>query len=186
MVAPLLDLAGFCLPPFYVDTETSVELVVPGASAAALPSPDLRSDEPASDQPASDLTLRGRMDVLVGLGRLWVLVIESKRSAFSTAIGIPQVLSYRLTASPAEPGDRYGLVTNGSHFVFVKLGPVSPDRWDYAKSQEFILDRKDDLAQVLQIMKQLGAIALQPHTAAVPPAPAELDRGDPGDGVSGD
>jgi hypothetical protein len=61
IISPLLDLAGFFLPPFYGDTETSVELVVE----------------------EEEMQLRGRMDVLVLIEKIWVLVIASKRTEFS-------------------------------------------------------------------------------------------------------
>jgi hypothetical protein len=115
VVAPLLDLAGLFLPPFYVTTEKTVEIT-------AL---------------TDDLTLRGRLDVLVLKDQLWVLVIESKRAEFSLKVGIPQVLGYMM-AAPDSPRSLYGLVTNGSSFVFVKLA----DR-QYARSKELILDQDE-------------------------------------------
>lgn len=154
VVAPLLDLAGFFLPPFYVDTETSVEIVV---------------DRPVDANQIGGEKLRGRVDILVLMGRLWVLAIESKRAEFSVKVGIPQVLGYMLAAAPDRQA-RFGLVTNGSSFVFLKLAKVltfaddadTPlDRWQYDKSPELILDRADDLEIVLQVMKKLGAIVSQ-------------------------
>ena len=139
IVSPLLDLAGFFLPPFYVDTETTVEI----------------SAEEAGVQ------LRGRIYVLVLIEQIWVLVIESKRAGFSLKVGLPQALSYMI-ASPQSPQPVFGLVTNGSSFVFLKL--VQQDVPKYAKSKEFILDQDDGLALTFQILKKLAAIAnvLQP------------------------
>lgn len=165
VVAPLLDLASFFLPPFYVDTETSVEIV------ADLP--DAIDEMSQIGQNVSGQKLRGRIDILVLLGQLWVLAIESKRSEFSLKVGIPQVLAYMLAAPKTNHG-RYGLVTNGSSFLFVKLRPITLNQastlgpseataWRYDKSPEFILDRADDLACVLQIMKALGSIAIANH-----------------------
>jgi hypothetical protein len=128
VVAPLLDLAGLFLPPFYVTTEKTVEIT-------AL---------------ADELTLRGRLDVLVLKDQLWVLVIESKRAEFSLKVGIPQVLGYMM-AAPDSPLPLYGLVTNGSSFVFVKLAGRQ-----YARSKELILDQDEGLAKTLQIMKALS------------------------------
>ncbi len=79
VVAPLLDLAGLFLPPFYVTTEKTVEITAT----------------------ADELTLRGRLDVLVLKDQFWVLVIESKRAEFSLKVGIPQVLGYP-NFSPAQ------------------------------------------------------------------------------------
>jgi predicted type IV restriction endonuclease len=98
VVAPLLDLSGLFLPPFYISTEDSVEIEAMDAS----------------------VVVRGRIDVLVLKDQLWVLVIESKRAEFSPKVGIPQVLSYML-AVPHPSRPRYGLVTNGTDFVFLKL-----------------------------------------------------------------
>ncbi len=136
VVAPLLDLAGFFLPPFYVTTEQSIEVAIE----------------------SEDLTLRGRLDVLVLKDQIWILAIESKRAEFSLKVGIPQVLSYMLAAPNAAQG-LYGLVTNGSSFVFLKL--VKQETPKYARSKEFILGQDEGLARTLQILKGLGEIAAQ-------------------------
>lgn len=133
IISPLLDLAGFFLPPFYVDTETSVEI----------------------ETQEGNLKLRGRMDVLVLMERLWVLVIEAKRAEFSLKVGIPQALSYMIS-NPHPDRPVYGLVSNGHSFVFLKYQRGTAPH--YAKSKEFILDQDDGLAQTLQVMKHLGAI----------------------------
>ncbi|NEQ99949.1 MAG: restriction endonuclease subunit R [Cyanothece sp. SIO2G6] len=130
VVAPLLDLAGLFLPPFYVTTEQSVEIIT-------------TTDE---------LKLRGRLDVLVLKEQLWVLVIEAKRAEFSLKVGIPQVLGYMM-AAPASSLPLYGLVTNGRSFVFLK----QVER-QYARSKELILDQDEGLAKTLQILKQLAAV----------------------------
>ncbi len=132
VVAPLLDLAGLFLPPFYVTTEKTVEITAT----------------------ADELTLMGRLDVLVLKDQLWVLVIESKRAEFSLKVGIPQVFGYM--AAPDSPLPLYGLVTNGSSFVFVKLVGRQ-----YARSKELILDQDQGLAQTLQIMKALAKIVAE-------------------------
>lgn len=130
IVAPLLDLAGLFLPPFYVTTEKSVEITA------------------ATDA----LTLKGRLDVLVLKDQLWVLVIESKRAEFSLKVGIPQALGYMM-AAPDSSLPLYGLVTNGSSFVFLKLAGQQ-----YARSKELILDQDEGLVRTLQILKQLAEI----------------------------
>ncbi len=130
VVAPLLDLAGLFLPPFYVTTETTVEITA------------------ATDE----LTLKGRLDGLVPKDRLWILVIEAKRAEFSLKVGIPQVLGYMM-AVPDSTLPLYGLVTNGRSFVFVKLAGRH-----YARSKELILDQDGGLAQTLQILKTLARI----------------------------
>lgn len=136
VVAPLLDLSGLFLPPFYVSTENSVEIE-------------------AIDE---SLIIRGRIDILVLKEQLWVLVIESKRAEFSPKIGIPQILSYML-AAPQVKQPVYGLVTNGTDFVFLKL--LVEEIPQYARSRQFILGQDHDLERVLQILKHLGAIVGQ-------------------------
>jgi predicted type IV restriction endonuclease len=132
IVSPLLDLAGFFLPPFYVNAEEEVHIIAQ----------------------EDDLRVRGRIDILVLKDQFWVLVIESKRAEFSLKVGIPQALAYMLaTPQPARP--LYGMVTNGSNFVFLKL--VQQDIPRYARSHEFILEQGNDLETVLQILKRVAA-----------------------------
>ncbi|MDC0833436.1 hypothetical protein CKA32_006589 [Geitlerinema sp. FC II] len=52
VLAPLLDLAGFFLPPFYIETEKPVRVTATDGS----------------------MTISGRLDVLVVCDRLWILV----------------------------------------------------------------------------------------------------------------
>ncbi len=99
VLAPLLDLSGFFLPPFYVSTEESVNI------------------EATDDSLDDSLVVQGRIDILVLKDELWLLVIESKRAEFSPKVDIPQVLSYML-ALPTKTSPVYGLVTNGTDFVF--------------------------------------------------------------------
>jgi hypothetical protein len=133
IAAPLLDLAGFYNPPFYSRSEQPIQLSLP-------------------DQ---EVVIRGKIDILVIQAQLWLLLIESKQAGFSLSPGIPQVLAYML-ASPDNHKPLYGMVTNGSNFVFLKLTrypqPV------YAKSKEFILNPDKGLEQTLRIMKRLGAV----------------------------
>ena len=136
VLAPLLDLSGLFLPPFYISTEESVEIKATDDST----------------------TIQGRIDILVLKEQLWVLVIESKRAEFSPKVGIPQALSYML-AAPPQSHPLYGLVTNGSDFVFLKL--QSGESPKYAKSRQFILGQDQDLEQVLKIFKHLAEIVAE-------------------------
>jgi predicted type IV restriction endonuclease len=131
VVAPLLDLAGLFFPPFYVSTEEEVNIEVADTGMA----------------------VRGRMDVLVWKDQLWVLVIESKRAELSLKVGVPQALAYMLAAPPTQRS-LYGLVTNGSNFVFLKL--ERQDRPRYGRSREFVLENDGDLGTVLQVMTRLA------------------------------
>lgn len=139
VVAPLMDLSGLFLPPFYVSTEDSVEI------------------EATDDS----IVVRGRINILVLKDQLWVLLIESKRAEFSPKVGIPQVLSYML-AAPKRLFPLYGLVTNGTDFVFLKLLFQEVPR--YARSRQFVLGQDHDLNRVLQILKRLAEIVGQEVT----------------------
>jgi len=137
VLAPLLSLAGLCRPPFLPVAEKSVEV-------------SLEDYEE---------TIRGRVDLLVLHQQLWVVTIEAKRKGLNVSEALPQALFYMLSNADeglfrAEP-PRYGLVTNGSHFIFIKLvGGATPR---YALSQEFGLRREpNELYAVWGILKRLG------------------------------
>lgn len=141
IVSPLLDLAGFYLPPFYINTEEEVQIQAEGEEAI----------------------IRGRIHVLVVKEQFWLLVIESKRAEFSLKVGISQALTYMLAAPDREAlpeGYRirplYGMVTNGSNFVFLKL--VREQTPFYARSREFLLEEGEQLGQVLQVLKRLSQV----------------------------
>lgn len=131
IVSPLLDLAGFYLPPFYINTEQEVLLC-------------------AEDE---GKPIKGRIDVLVLQEQFWVLVIESKRAEFSLKVGIPPALTYMLsTPTPTRP--LYGMVTNGSNFLFLKLLRRQPPQ--YTRSKTFDLEEGTELYTVLQVLKRLA------------------------------
>jgi predicted type IV restriction endonuclease len=136
VLAPLLDLAGFYHKPFRIETETSVDVEL--------------EDE--------GRVIRGRIDVLVLKNRLWLLVIESKRSDFAATRAIPQALSYML-GNPDLTQPTFGMITNGNEFLFLKTTrqPIA----EYANSKLFSLVNPDnDLYGVLQILKRLGEAAI--------------------------
>jgi hypothetical protein len=68
-------------------------------------------------------------------------------------VGIPQVLACMM-AAPQRSQPIYGMVTNGSSFTFLKL--AIGDNPQYAQSDVFDIERSNDLAMVLAILKQLG------------------------------
>jgi predicted type IV restriction endonuclease len=131
VLSPLLDLAGFYSPPFRVDGETSIQV---------------------SAEDEGDL-IQGCIDVVVIQEQLWVTVIEAKNSEFSITKAIPQALAYML-AAPRSHGPAFGLVLNGSEFLFLKL--VRGESPQYAMSDLFsLLNRGNDLYFVLRFLKQL-------------------------------
>lgn len=137
VLSPLLDLAGFYLPPFRISTEEPVQIA-------------------AED---NGVVVRGRIDVLVVQNQLWVLAIESKSTKFSITQAIPQALAYMM-ASPNADRLIFGLVTNGIQFIFIKLLKLDPSH--YALSDEFtLLRRGNDLYGVLSVLKRLGELISQ-------------------------
>jgi len=135
IVSPLLDLAGFYDDPFHFRTEASTEV-------SALDGETL---------------VRGQIDVLVTLNDLWIVVIESKNMGIGLAAGIPQALGYML-AHPEAERPSYGLVTNGSEFVFLKLQHRPTPQ--YTTSRVFsMLSPVNELYDVLKILKTLGEVA---------------------------
>ncbi|MCC5653753.1 restriction endonuclease subunit R [Nostoc sp. XA013] len=132
VLSPLLNLAGFYDEPFYMRGEESIEI---------------------SAEDEGEI-IRGRIDVLVIQEQFWLLVIESKRSSFSLLEAVPQALVYML-ANPNQDKPTFGLVTNGSHFIFIKLTKQNIPK--YALSDEFtLLRRKNELYQVLSVLKNLS------------------------------
>ncbi|MCU0565533.1 MAG: restriction endonuclease subunit R [Oculatellaceae cyanobacterium Prado106] len=131
VLSPLLDLAGFYEPPIRVEGEVNIQVS-------------------AEDEGE---TIQGSIDVLVVQRSLWITVIEAKNSEFSITKAIPQTLAYML-AEPNSGRSTFGLVLNGSEFLFLKL--VQGDSPQYATSNLFsMLNRGNDLYPVLQILRSL-------------------------------
>lgn len=135
LVSPLLALAGFYDPPFTVRAEESVTLTLTDSAE----------------------TLQGRLDVLVLWEQVWIVVVESKKTALSLWSALPQTLAY-LHANPNPQRPSYGLMTNGDEFAFVKLSH-SNGSWGslYGLSRPFaLLPAPQDFEIVLQILKHLS------------------------------
>ena len=132
LASPLLALAGFYDPPFTVRAEESVRLTL------------VDSEE----------VLQGRLDVLVLLEQVWVVVVESKKTALSLWSALPQTLAY-LQANPHPQRPSYGLMTNGDEFAFVKC-QTQPTPPVYGLSRPFaLLTGAPEFEAVLQILKHL-------------------------------
>lgn len=133
VLAPILDLLGFYQPPFSLRTEPSVAIST--------------EDE--------GMIIRGRIDILVLKNRLWLTVIESKRSDFSVTRALPQTLAY-LLANPEPTQPSFGLITNGNEFLFLK---ATREPAQYANSRLFsLINPNNELHQVLNILKDLRHI----------------------------
>lgn len=136
ILSPLLELAGFYRPPFWIKTEVSLAVI-------------------AGDE--GDITIKGKIDVLVVSNKLWVVVIESKMGGFSLTAALPQTLSYMLASPQAQC---FGLVTNGSEFVFVKLR--QDEIPTYSTSKVFsLLAPENELVEVLRVLKHLGQVVIR-------------------------
>ncbi|MEB3293563.1 MAG: restriction endonuclease subunit R [Synechococcales bacterium] len=130
VIAPLLDLAGFYRMPYPIESEVPIQLAIPDGS---------------------EEIIQGRIDTLGVQRSLWIVLVESKRTQISFHTGIPQALAYLLSRpSLQHPG--YGLVTNGSEFIFLKqVG----DR--YATSNLFsLLNEGNELDRVLPLLRRFG------------------------------
>ena len=135
VLSPILKLAGFYRAPFYLKAEQSVTI--------------LSQEE--------EIIIQGRIDVLVFKPPFWVVVIEAKRAAYSVEVGIPQALTYMM-ANPHLERPVFGLVTNGSEFIFLKL--QQQDTLSYAESDLFSIKRGNDLYTVVSILKHLAQLAI--------------------------
>jgi hypothetical protein len=133
VLGPLLKWAGFYRPPFFITGEKQVEIT--------------SEDE--------ETVVSGRLDLLVFIPDFWVLSIEAKKAQYSLEAGIPQVLAYML-GSPDEDKPVYGMVNNGPDFTFLKL--TKQQGYKYGRSRSFALWNKNDLHEVLQILKRLGKL----------------------------
>jgi predicted type IV restriction endonuclease len=137
VLSPLLSMAGFYRPPLRPVLEKRVDVAI-------------RDGE---------TTVWGRIDVLALLRQVWVAVIESKQAGFSLKDATAQALFYMM-ANPNLKQPTFGLVTNGSHFVFIKL--LQGDRSQYAFSTEFSLFRpENELHIVLQVLKRFAELAVR-------------------------
>lgn len=109
--SPLLTLAGFYDPPFRVKAEESIQLVL---------------EDPNE-------ILQGRLDILVLKDRVWVVVLESKKTALSVWTALPQTLAY-LAANSYLNKPSYALMTNGDESVFVKVDQANQKLYTVSRS----------------------------------------------------
>lgn len=137
ILSPILKLAGFYRSPFYLKAEQSISIL---------------SQEEA-------IVIQGRIDVLVFKPPFWVVVIEAKRAAYSVEVGIPQALTYMI-ANPHLKRPVFGLVTNGSEFIFLKL--QQQDTLKYGESDLFSIKRGNDLYTVVSILRHLSQLVAKP------------------------
>jgi hypothetical protein len=131
LVSPLLTIAGLYDPPFRVRAEESVTI----------------------DVADSEEILQGRLDLLVLCDRLWVIVLESKKTMLSVWSGLPETLAY-LMAAPEQDKLYFAMLTNGDDIVFIKL-----ENQQYEMSTVFSpLVNQFELEAVLQVLKNISGI----------------------------
>ncbi|MEQ8974246.1 MAG: restriction endonuclease subunit R [Coleofasciculus sp. C1-SOL-03] len=136
VLGQFLDLADFYQFPLHIKSEASTQIS-------------------AEDK---GILIRGDIDVLVLLERLWLVVIESKKADFSLDIARPQILAYMLS-NPHPERPSFGLIVNGSSFRFLKL--VQNPLPQYAMSRIFdMFNPGHDLYDVLRILKRLKMLAM--------------------------
>jgi hypothetical protein len=135
VLSPLLSLAGFYRPPLRPVLEKRVDVTLQDG----------------------ERTVWGRIDILLLQRQIWVAVIESKQAGFSLKDATAQALFYMM-ANPSAEQPTFGLVTNGSHFIFIKLVQSEPSQYGF--SSEFSLYRPDnELYPVLKVLKQFAELA---------------------------
>ncbi|NER99003.1 MAG: type I restriction endonuclease subunit R [Symploca sp. SIO1B1] len=130
IIAPILELLGLYDPPYLIKGEKYIKIEIED----------------------KDQTLDGLIDILVMQGRLWLILLETKRYGFSVMQALPQTLAYMMSNS-ATGNPAYGLITTGEDYLFVKL---DPQQREYDLSDKFTLSTRRDnqLHIVVQILKQ--------------------------------
>jgi hypothetical protein len=132
-VSPLLEIAGLYDPPFRMRAEAAVELAIDDGEEL----------------------LRGRIDVLILQGALWVLVVEAKKTTISARSALPQALAYMMTGTGGLP--RFGMVTNGDDVLFVKLGAGAADELEYGLSRSLSLYTVgSEVELAVRVLRRLG------------------------------
>ena len=142
-LGPILRLAGMAKYPFLPKAEHIIEI-----------------DLSYEDEDEETVIIRGRIDILISHENLWAIVIETKRSSSNVLEALPQTLAYMM-ASKHNTLPTYGLCTNGTDFIFVKL--VKGEVNEYSLSSPFSIYDQDSnkLYNVVSILKHLGTIVTQ-------------------------
>lgn len=129
LASPLLAIAGFYDPPFKVRAQESVQITIDDGEEV----------------------LQGRIDVLVLHNQLWVVVLESKKTALSVWSALPQTLAY-LMANPQPKRPSFSMMTNGDDILFVKLTQIENRQYDVSRVFALFISHQE-LYSVLQVLK---------------------------------
>lgn len=132
LASPLLAIAGFYDPPFKIRAEESVQITIDDGEEV----------------------LQGRIDVLVLHNQIWVVVLESKKTALSVWSALPQTLAY-LMANPQPERPSFGMMTNGDDILFVKLTKIDHRQYDVSRVFAPFISHQE-LYSVLQILKRMS------------------------------
>lgn len=135
VLSPVLELAGFYQPPYRFRAEVPVEIEALGDD---------------------DEVLRGRIDALVLQNKLWIVLIESKKTTFDLELALPQTLAY-MAANPKLEQVLYGMITNGSSHLFVKTSGKQYGTSDLFSSRS---QYRNTLGEVLKILRHLGHLVV--------------------------
>jgi hypothetical protein len=132
MISPLLDLVGFYEPEYEVRTEESVEFALEG----------------------DEEVLRGRIDTLIVREKIWILVIEAKRTIMAS-LAMPQALSYMM-CNPQPDIPSFGMITNGDEFIFLKAIAQPTPQYRASRSYSiFFPTGSQDLAEMFRVLKNI-------------------------------
>lgn len=94
--------------------------------------------------------------MLVLQNQLWVVVLESKKTALSVWSALPQTLAY-LVANPQPLQPSFAMMTNGDDILFVKLTQMKHRQYDV--SRVFApFSSNQELYSVLQVLKSISKI----------------------------
>ncbi len=142
ILSPLLTVSGLGTAPFVPKAEKQVEVFFP-----------------AQELESEDEVIRGRIDLLILYRNLWVATIETKPQQSDVLEALPQALTYMM-ASPEQGFPLFGLLTNGRHFMFVKL--LKQEQPVYGLSELFTLFRQgNEMYQVVAILRRLGQLVME-------------------------
>ena len=138
LFSPLLTITGLYDPPFLLKAEESVLIEIAD----------------------SEESLQGRIDVFVLRDRIWIIVLESKKTMLSVWSALPQTLAY-LMASPNGGGRHpagnhptFAMLSNGDDIVFVKL-----EGKQYGMSQVLApLVNRSELEISWQVLRKIAEI----------------------------
>jgi hypothetical protein len=138
VASPLLELAGLYDPPYKLKSEATVEITIDDGEEI----------------------LRGRIDALVLQDRLWVLVLEAKKTTIPLRSALPQLLTY-LMASPSPAQPLFGMLTNADEVLFVKLSQQPIAQYDLSRAFS-LYTLSSELIHVLQILTRMGQSLVYP------------------------